>query len=143
MNEAEQRQEVIAEAMTWLRTPYHHAARIKGAGVDCLMLLAEVYEGIGLIEKQEIPYYPHDFMFHRSEETYLDGMMRLGYEVETPQPGDVALWKFGRVFSHAAIVIKWPEIIHAYRMEGVVLGRGDTGELGGRPVKFFSLWGGN
>src|SRR5437660_5143962 len=44
---------VVAEAETWLRTPYHHMARVKGAGADCLTLLAEVYEKAGVI-----PQYP-------------------------------------------------------------------------------------
>jgi len=35
---------VIEEAWGWLRTPYHHMGRVRGAGTDCLMLLAEVYE---------------------------------------------------------------------------------------------------
>ena len=37
-----QRQRVVAEAETWLRTPYHHMGRIKGGGIDCPTLLAEV-----------------------------------------------------------------------------------------------------
>ena len=40
---------VVAEAATWLRTPYHHMGRVKNAGTDCLMLLAEVYEAAGVI----------------------------------------------------------------------------------------------
>ena len=137
-----ERQAVVQEAMSWLRTPYHHAARVKGAGVDCLMLLAEVYTATGLIAPPEIPYYPQDIMFHRGDETYLRGLLRYAHAVDQPQPGDVAIWKFGRMFSHAAIVTCWPEIIHAYRQEGqVTLGRGDTGEFADREVKYFSMWG--
>jgi cell wall-associated NlpC family hydrolase len=33
---------VVREAESWIGTPFHHAARVKGAGIDCLMLLAEV-----------------------------------------------------------------------------------------------------
>ena len=25
----------VAEALTWLGTPYHHQGRVKGVGVDC------------------------------------------------------------------------------------------------------------
>ena len=32
---AQTRQAIIDETVTWLRTPYHHMAAIKGAGVDC------------------------------------------------------------------------------------------------------------
>jgi hypothetical protein len=32
MSQAAERRAVIAEAMTWKGTPWHHRARIKGAG---------------------------------------------------------------------------------------------------------------
>ena len=140
MTSTAQRQAVIVEARTWLKTPYHHAAAVKGAGVDCLMLLAQVYQACGLIEPPVIPYYPMDVMMHRGHETYLDGVLHYAHQVDAPQPGDIALWKFGRMFSHAGIVVAWPEIIHAYRQEGCVLGRGDQGEFAGREVRFYSLW---
>jgi cell wall-associated NlpC family hydrolase len=55
-----QRQRVVTEAETWLRTPYHHMGRIKGGGTDCLMLLAEVYEAAGVIRHLDVPFYPPD-----------------------------------------------------------------------------------
>jgi len=55
------RQAVIAEAVTWIGTPFHHAARVKGAGVDCLMLLAEVYERAGAAPHIEPPFYVPDW----------------------------------------------------------------------------------
>jgi cell wall-associated NlpC family hydrolase len=112
---ASQRAAVVAEARTWLRTPYHHMGRVKGAGVDCLMLLAEVFERVGLVPHLEIEHYPPDWHLHREAERYLDGVLR--HTVETagpPLPGDVVLWRFGRCFSHGAIVVAWPAIIHAY-----------------------------
>jgi NlpC/P60 family putative phage cell wall peptidase len=33
------RDEFIAEARTWIGTPYHHQARVKGVGVDCVGLV--------------------------------------------------------------------------------------------------------
>jgi hypothetical protein len=38
---------VVEEARGWLGTPYHHMGRVKGAGTDCLMMLAAVYERRG------------------------------------------------------------------------------------------------
>ena len=55
------RQAVIAAAVTWIGTPFHHAARVKGAGVDCLMLLAEVYERAGVAPRVEPPFYVPDW----------------------------------------------------------------------------------
>jgi hypothetical protein len=56
------------------------------------------------------------------------------------EPADVAIWKIGRVYSHAAIVIAWPKIIHADADNGVILGDGTQGKLANKPVRFFSLF---
>lgn len=126
-------------ARTWLGTPYHHRARVKGVGVDCLMLLAEVFEEAGMVPYIDPGYYPHDWMMHRSEERYLAGLEQYCDRVEDPQPGDIALYRFGRCASHAGIVIEWPLIIHAYRGEGVVLAHGDDGALSGRLDSFWRV----
>src|SRR5213078_3479197 len=137
MNDA--RQTVIAEALTWIGTPFHHAARVKGAGVDCLMLLAEVYERAGIAPHIEPPFYVPDWHLHRDAERYLDGLTRYAREIAGPLlPGDIALFRFGRTFSHGAIVTAWPRVIHAYWSIGVVHGDATLYPLVGRPVKFFT-----
>ena len=65
------REKVIQEARTWLSTPYHHHAAIKGVGVDCAQILIEVYAAAGVVEKVDVGDYPHDWHMHRSEEKYL------------------------------------------------------------------------
>ena len=132
------RERVIAEAESWLGTPFHHEARVKGAGVDCLMLLAEVYERAGIVGHVEVPHYPPDWHLHQSWERYLDGLLGYAREVAAAQPGDVALFKFGRAFSHGAIVTEWPWLIHAYWRAGVVCGDAAQYPLKGRAVRFFS-----
>ena len=47
------RDAVVAEAKTWLGTPWRHMQRIKGVGVDCANLPAAVYEACGVIEHVE------------------------------------------------------------------------------------------
>lgn len=61
MTEQEQRAAVVAEARTWLGTPYHHEACVKGAGVDCGMLLRAVYIATGVMPKFEVESYPRDW----------------------------------------------------------------------------------
>ena len=51
--------------------------RVKGAGVDCAMFPLEVYREAGLIGHIEIPYYPPDWMLHRSEEIFLRIVQRV------------------------------------------------------------------
>jgi cell wall-associated NlpC family hydrolase len=134
---------VIEEALGWLRTPYHHMARVKGAGVDCLTFLAEVYEATGVIPHVDIPYYPPDWNLHRDTERYLEGVMLYARELPNdtinapPRAGDIALFRFGRCFAHGAIVINWPRLIHAWHNAGVVYADATQGQLAGRSVRLF------
>ena len=152
------RASVVTEAESWLRTPYHHMARVKGAGADCLTLLAEVYEKAGVIPHVEVPFYPPDWNLHRDAERYLEGVTRYAREVaycatdvpprgraasgeaarrQGPQPGDVAVFKFGRCFAHGAVIVSWPRLIHAWHSAGVVYADATQGQLALRPVRIF------
>jgi cell wall-associated NlpC family hydrolase len=149
-NHREQRTAVIAEARTWIGTPFHDRARIKGAGVDCLQLLIACYAAQGLIPDVR-PAYSPQFLLNSLDEIYLAGIKPFTVEVETPQPGDFALFKFGRCFSHAALVVDWPVIIHAFSRHPVLqddvrrnlrlsaIGEIEQGLGKPRPVRFFSL----
>jgi cell wall-associated NlpC family hydrolase len=140
MTNTETRSAVVAEALSWLGTPYHHAARIKGAGVDCAQILIAVFEATGLIEEFKPAEYPRDWMMHRSEEVFLSHIHSRSIEVVTPQPGDVALYRVGRCFAHGAIVIDWPRVVHAdSRVGEVTMAQGDQGFLSNREVRFFSV----
>lgn len=129
---------VIQEAAEWIGTPYHHAARVKGAGVDCLQILAAVYRATGVIGDVEIPYYVADWHLHRDAERYMEGLLQYAHPVDAPLPGDIALFRFGRTYSHGAIVTEWPRLIHAYWQIGVVRGDATLFPLVDRPVRFFS-----
>ena len=141
----ERRAAVVAEAMTWLGTPFHHQGRVKGGGVDCAMILAEVYERCGLVAPVDAGYYPPDWHLHRDAERYLERLFALAREIAGPPlgpeplPGDVAVFQFGRTFSHGAIVIDWPRLIHAYWQRGVVWGDATLHPLAGRKVRFFGV----
>lgn len=134
------RQAIITEAKTWLGTRYHHAAAIKGAGVDCAQILIEVYSAVGLADKPDVGYYPSDWMLHRSEERYLGWVEKYCKQVAVPQMGDIVLFKFGRCFSHSGIVTTWPEIIHAQREDGCCYAHAEAGALAGREVRFYSFF---
>jgi cell wall-associated NlpC family hydrolase len=141
-NEETERRAVVAEAKTWLGTPYHNCARIKSGGVDCGMLLAEVFERAGVIPHVEVEPYPTDWHMHRSEEIYLGIANQFAHPIEgPPQPGDIALYKFGRCVSHGAIVIQWPQILHAYVHLGVILDDAEANSaLTSRFYGFYSFW---
>lgn len=133
------RTRVIEEARGWLRTPFHDRARLRGIGVDCGTLLAEVYSasGFGLIDWTE--EFTRDWHLHSGAERYLEIISRFAAEVAEPLPGDLVLFRFGRTFSHAGIVEEWPgKLIHAYWRTGVEYTDAGKQPLAGRPLKFFS-----
>lgn len=101
-------------AQSWVGTPFHHAARIKGAGVDCANLLIAVYSEAGLIEPFELEPYPQDWMLHREAERFLDTVGRYADEVPVPVPGDTVVMRFGRCFSHGAILVDPQTLVHAF-----------------------------
>ena len=103
------------------------------------------YGAAGLIEPVDTGYYSPQHMAHSSTPLLVDFVLRYSHEIDEAHAGtgDVVLYRFGRSFSHAAIVVEWPrEIIHAHKLSGkVVAMRGDVADLGGRPTRFFSFWG--
>jgi cell wall-associated NlpC family hydrolase len=141
--EASRRADIVAEALSWERTPYHELARIKGVGVDCAQFPAAVYEAVGLIP-HVAPAYTPQWMLHRDEEQFLGWVRLYAREIgrEDIGPGDFAIWKYGRCYSHGAIVLEAPQVIHAVILGGGVC-RADMDrdvELASRAVKFFTLF---
>lgn len=116
----DQRLAVVLEARSWLRTPYHHCADLKGVGVDCAMLLVRVYVDCGIIPPMDPRPYSPDWFLHQREEQYLGWVKQYADEVETPRAGDVALFKFGHVIAHGGIICEPGVMIHAYRPTGNV-----------------------
>lgn len=152
MSEQEQRAAVVKEALSFLGTNYAHEGRIKikrdangnildRGGVDCAWFPFLVYRPLGLIPAASWRRYPPDWFQHQGEERYLDVVRSISREVETPQPGDFAIWRVGRLYAHGAIVVDWPSIIHAVKDAGeVILDHGDGGRLVDTPRKFFTVW---
>jgi cell wall-associated NlpC family hydrolase len=133
---------IIDIARTWLKTRFHHGARVRGGGVDCAQLLIAVFAEAGLIADFDTDHYPPDWMQHRSEERFLSFVTDRAELVDSPLPGDVALYTVGRCFSHGAIVIDWPTIIHASNRDRMVcLADGTQGWLSGRAVQFWRVKG--
>lgn len=134
---------VVAETRSWLATPYHHHARIKGVGVDCAQILCAVFEAVGMVAPVDTGFYPTDWHLHHSEERYMAWLDRYGRRLaldEQAQPGDVALFQFGRCYSHGAIVVEPELLVHAYIGRGVILSRMTEDPLAGRLVKYWSLF---
>jgi NlpC/P60 family putative phage cell wall peptidase len=116
----ELRAAVVAEAWTWLRTPYIHLADIKGIGADCAMILVRVYQAVGIVPDFDPRPYEPEWFLHQDEERYMAGLEKYSHRVETPGLGDIALYRMGRTASHGAIIVSDQHVIHAYRPHGNV-----------------------
>jgi NlpC/P60 family putative phage cell wall peptidase len=117
------REKIVAEAQSWLGTKWHHEGRVKGAGVDCAQFLIGVYVAAGLVPEFQTSHYPPDWHLHRDERRFLSYLLQYAVPVgadDTPQPGDIVMFRYGRHAAHGSIVIGWPVIIHAWRDVGAV-----------------------
>lgn len=133
---------VVREALTWVGTPYHSLARIKGVGVDCAQILCAVYEAVGLLPHVDPGHYAPDWHLHHNEEIYIEWLTR--YCVRLPRsvaalPGDIALFRFGRCYSHGAILLDNDVLVHAYIRRGVIVTKLNEEPLAGRDVMYWTL----
>ena len=119
-----ERAAVVAEAYTWLGTPYHVGAKIKGVGVDCAQLLVAVYETLGFVDDVQLAPYNTQWFLHHTDELFLAGIasycQRVGGLLAPVLPGDILLFKYGRAVSHGAIAIDSTTVVHAVRLAGLV-----------------------
>lgn len=116
------RRAIVAEAAEWLETPYQHQAMVKHEGVDCAMLVVGVALNCGLITKEDVkkvPNYSREWHMHQDIPLIQQIMESFGCKQkkgDTIRPGDIVIFKMGRVPSHLGIVCEEeePYIIHAY-----------------------------
>lgn len=145
-NESAQRAAIVAAARSWIGTPYHNCADIKGVGVDCGMLLVRVFVDAGLCEPFDPRPYPADWHLHRGEERYLGFLFDRSREVATPLPGDIMVLRYGRCYSHGGIVSKAKPftVVHAFHPARRVLEeeieRNSVLRDAARAPRFFSFW---
>lgn len=139
------REDVVAEALTWYGTPYRHHGAVKGVGVDCAQILAQVYSACGLVPPIDLGNYRFDWHLHRAIEQYRDRLLEYVNKInepDVPHHGDIALFRFGRTLSHAGIFVEDDQntIIHPYIKLGTIISRLDEAPLQGRDVLFFTPW---
>lgn len=123
MTVEEQRAAVVAEAYSWIGTPYRLGARVKGAGCDCATFIAEVLIACGLAQREDLGVYSQDWFFHDQTDRYLLRLLRhttktleaVAFRSFAAAPGDVVLTRThsSKVYSHGGVVTAWPRLVHA------------------------------
>lgn len=116
------RAEIVAEARSWLGTPFHHQGRVKGVGVDCAGLVVGVAKAFGILlaDQQGYSRLPDGKTLQAACEIEL-----VRIPTEAMQPGDVLLFRFQSVPHHVGLLGDYPggglSLIHAYNTIGRVV----------------------
>lgn len=107
---------VVAEARSWIGTPWQHQARSKGVGVDCAGLVIGVSRALGIVVPwMDVTHYAR-MPDGRSLLYHCDEWMRRVARV-LARPGDVLVMRFDEHPQHLAIASDYAHgglsIVHA------------------------------
>lgn len=115
---------VIAIACSWLGTPYHDQASLRGVGCDCLGLARGVWREVVGPEPFPIPPYSRDWGETGPREVLAEGARRMMIEVEPAVAGPGALVLFRMkpraIAKHVGILTGPDSFLHAYERLGVI-----------------------
>ncbi|MGH8585287.1 MAG: NlpC/P60 family protein [Gammaproteobacteria bacterium] len=137
------RADVVAVARTWLGTPYHHQASIKGVGADCIGFVKGVALEAGLITQEMAEGLPIDYSRQQTGGRLRRIMGDLLIAVPSSEvlPADVFLMRIAGEDSHIGLYTDLG-IIHCHSdVKGVVEQRldSDTRKMISRAYRFRSL----
>ncbi len=102
-------EDIVAHARGWLGTPFHHQARLRGVGCDCLGLIVGVVNELELKDAQGTPLAAYDEVTYSREPdgAYLIEKL-VGLLDEVPvvdmRAGDLALFRVRENPQHLAIL---------------------------------------
>jgi NlpC/P60 family putative phage cell wall peptidase len=109
---------IIAEARSWIGTPYRHQASLKGVGCDCLGLVRGVWRAFYGAEPEPVPPYAPDWAEAAEGEPLVAAARRHLIEVPAAAfaPADVLLfrWRANLPAKHAAIATAFDRMVHAH-----------------------------
>jgi NlpC/P60 family putative phage cell wall peptidase len=104
------REQFVAEARSWIGTPYQHQGRLKGIACDCIGLVICTAQALGLTRENPIDYGKRP-----------DGRLRFSLEqhvepipTSEAQAADILLFQWNAVPLHVAIMTDGEHMIHAY-----------------------------
>lgn len=118
------RSELIAEALTFLGTPYKLHQSCKGAGCDCAGFCYAVWRNVGLLPEGTLPQrLSSQWYLHRTDEIIVNNLKAHGAQeipLSEAKPGDVLTFQYGRAQSHMAFLLERNRVIHSWQAGGQV-----------------------
>lgn len=139
------RDEVIAEARSWIGTSWSHQACAKGAGVDCLHLIAGIARAFGRPEAERFfatPEY-HSYGRHPDPAMMFGGCDALldRIAIADALPADVLVFRCGRHPMHFGLLSAADRMIHAWLGAGRVIEQRVDAKWCARIVRAYRLRG--
>ena len=115
---------VVAAARSWLGTPYHDQARLKGVGCDGLGLARGVWREVVGPEPFPVPPYSRDWGETGPREVLAEGARHMMPEIAPADAGPGALVLFRMdsraIAKHVGILTRPDSFLHAYERLGVI-----------------------
>ena len=115
---------MIAAARSWLGTPYHDQASLKGVGCDCLGLARGVWREVVGHEPVTLPPYSRDWGETGTREVLVEAAARvlIRIPIAAAGPGAVILFRMreSAIVKHVGIVSGPDRFLHAYERLGVI-----------------------
>ncbi|WP_457650888.1 NlpC/P60 family protein [Profundibacter sp.] len=115
---------IIKSARSWIGTPYHDQASLKGVGCDCLGLLRGVWREMIGPEPMPVPPYSRDWGEAGPVEVLVEAARAAMQELDVAEAhtGDVILFRMRQdaIAKHAGILSGAGRFIHAYDRTGVI-----------------------
>lgn len=115
--------EIVNQARTWLGTPWHHAARCKGVGVDCGGLIVGALQEVGYPVRDMLNYDLGDNI--EAMLTHIGSHADAVPEGEAACAGDILVMRGKLMYNHCGFYTVTPEgdggLLHAWRTPGKVV----------------------
>lgn len=147
MTETDERRRVVDCAQSWLGTPFHINAAIKGVGVDCMRLIWQSFLEAGVIaDPGADPWPQHDVQWSVNchDDVLVGYVSRYASEIDraVPLPADILLIRRPEDFvcSHAGLVTNWPRVIHVFERVAESNSLAILRRWPGTIFRFFSVW---
>ena len=132
---------IEAAAESWVGTPFCENSCIKGGGVSCHLLPAEIYFEAGAMERIPIPEGSAGWASSQNTSLMVDWVERSGLfeEVKTPAAGDLLGFRLGHVVHHMGVMLSGGRMVHAVRTHGVQIASNIPGGWSKRLEKIWRL----
>ncbi len=118
-------QAILAEAATWLGTPYRHQGSRRGVGCDCLGLVRGVWRNVYGVEPEMPGPYTPDWAESGKGDRLLEAARRHCTERRAgdERPGDLLVfrWRARDAAKHLGILLTHDSFLHAYEGHAVMV----------------------